>query len=67
MVVTIAERIATYKVLIRNLKIKFRQQGKRWTTDQALKLVHYQKELRELEKKQLTLGPNAKVRGCIVL
>ena len=67
MAVTIAERIKTYKVLIRNLKIKFRQQKKRFTTEQAGKLARYQKELRELQKKELVLGPNHKVRGKIVL
>ena len=63
MVVTIAERITTYKVLIRNLRIKFHQQKKRWTTEQALKFAWYQTELRKLEQKQLVVGSNAKVRG----
>ena len=57
----------TYKVLIRNLRIQFHQQKKRWTTEQAGKFARYKKELTELQQKKLVLGPNHKVRGKIVL
>ena len=63
----ISERIKTYKVLIRNLRIRFHQQKKRWTTEQAGKYARYKKELKELQQKELVVGPNYMVRGKIVL
>ena len=57
----------TYKVLIRNLRIQFHQQKKRWTTEQAGKYARYKKELKELQQKELVVGPNYIIRGKIVL
>ena len=63
----ISERIKTYKVLIRNLRIRFHQQKKRWTTEQAGKYARYKKELKELQQKELVVGPNYIIHGKIVL
>ena len=59
--VTIGNRIQTYRRLIRNILIRYYQSGRRLTTAQAQRLTLYRAELRELRRLENIYGPNAQV------